>query len=72
MDTSIGVVGPHDLVYIPPMTWHQFRATGDEPMGFLCMVNTLRDKPQLPCEEDRARLAADPRIAAFLSGEPQG
>jgi len=55
-----------DLVHIPPMTWHQFRTTGDAPMGFLCMVNVERDKPQLPGEEDLARLKSDPAIAAFL------
>ncbi len=24
-----------DLVTVPPWTWHQFRATADEPLGFL-------------------------------------
>ena len=55
-----------DLVHIPPMTWHQFRTTGDEPMGFLCMVNAERDKPQLPTAEDLDALKRDPAIAAFL------
>ena len=55
-----------DLVTVPPMTWHQFRATKGEPLGFLCMVNAARDKPQLPTAEDVARLKADPTIAAFL------
>jgi hypothetical protein len=35
-------------------------------MGFLCMVNVERDKPQLPCEEDIAGLKANPAVAAFL------
>ncbi len=60
-----------DLVTVPPMTWHQFRATGDEPLGFLCMVNAQRDKPQLPTAEDIARLEKNPDIAAFLSGKPR-
>ena len=55
-----------DLVTVPPLTWHQFRATRGEPLGFLCMVNALRDKPQLPAADDLARLTADPAIAAFL------
>ncbi|HET7402013.1 MAG TPA: cupin domain-containing protein [Usitatibacter sp.] len=38
----------HDLVEIPPMTWHQFRAAPDEPLGFLCLVAAERDRPQLP------------------------
>jgi quercetin dioxygenase-like cupin family protein len=56
-----------DLVRIPPMTWHQFRTRGDEPMGFLCMVNVERDKPQLPTPDELEQLKADPAIAAFLS-----
>jgi len=57
---------PHDLVRVPPWTWHQFRAATDERLGFLCMVNVDRDRPQLPSDEDLANLQADPSIAAFL------
>jgi mannose-6-phosphate isomerase-like protein (cupin superfamily) len=60
-------IGQNDLVSVPPWTWHQFRATGDEPLGFLCMVDAERDKPQLPSDEELARLKANPQIAAFLS-----
>jgi quercetin dioxygenase-like cupin family protein len=56
-----------DLVRIPAMTWHQFRTAGAEPMGFLCMVNAERDRPQLPDDEELRRLRSDPRVAAFLS-----
>ena len=55
---------------VPAMTWHQFRATKGEPLGFLCMVNATRDKPQLPSVEDLAKLAANAKIAAFLRNEP--
>jgi mannose-6-phosphate isomerase-like protein (cupin superfamily) len=55
-----------DLVTVPPVTWHQFRATTAEPLGFLCMVNARRDKPQLPSAEDLARLRANAEIDAFL------
>ena len=57
-----------DLVTVPPLTWHQFRATKGEPMGFLCMVNALRDKPQLPTAEDLARLTDVPAVKEFLDG----
>ena len=60
-----------DLVTVPPMTWHQFRATNGEPLGFLCMVNADRDKPQLPSADEVARLRRDPAIAAFLDGKPR-
>lgn len=61
-------VKPYDLVTIPPWTWHQFRATREEPLGFLCMVNAKRDKAQLPSEQELRSLQSDPRIAAFLNG----
>ncbi len=61
-------VAAPDLVFIPPMTWHQFRATKAEAFGFLCMVNAARDKPQLPTDEELAALRQDPAIAAFLEG----
>jgi mannose-6-phosphate isomerase-like protein (cupin superfamily) len=51
-------IGLHDLVSVPPMTWHQFRAAGDEPLGFLCMVTTERDRPQLPAACEAERIAA--------------
>ena len=53
------------------MTWHQFRATKNEPLGFLCMVNAERDKPQLPTADDVDRLKRNPAIAAFLGNAPQ-
>ncbi len=64
----IRAVKPRDLLTIPAWTWHQFRADAGEAMGFLCMVNAERDRPQLPTETERAALAADPAIAAFLNG----
>ena len=59
-----------DLVTVPPMTWHQFRATAEGPLGFLCMVDAQRDKPQLPTPQDVERLKQNPAIAAFLDGKP--
>ena len=60
-------VGLHDLVHVPALAWHQFRARADAPLGFLCMVNGVRDRPQLPTADDMAALARDPAIAAFLA-----
>jgi quercetin dioxygenase-like cupin family protein len=56
----------HDLVKVPPLTWHQFRAPDDEPLGFLCLVKAERDRPQLPREEDLAALRADAAMAEFI------
>jgi quercetin dioxygenase-like cupin family protein len=67
---EVKAIATRDLVTVPAMTWHQFRATAGEPLGFLCMVNATRDKPQLPSPQDLAKLQADARIAAFLRDEP--
>ena len=64
--TEVRPVKQFDLVSIPSMAWHQFRATDNEPLGFLCMVNVLRDKPQLPDADDLAGLRKVPQIAQFL------
>jgi S-methyl-1-thioxylulose 5-phosphate methylthiotransferase len=56
----------HDLVTVPPWAWHQFRANAKAPLGFLCLVNAERDRPQLPSEDELKALKADPDIRAFL------
>jgi len=63
---------PHDLVTIEPWTWHQFRASGAAPLGFLCLVNSVRDRPQLPSAEEFAALRESPVVAAFLDGGALG
>ena len=68
--SEVRPIATRDLVTVPAMTWHQFRATASEPLGFLCMVNATRDKPQLPSDEELANLQADAKIAAFLRNEP--
>jgi mannose-6-phosphate isomerase-like protein (cupin superfamily) len=69
--TEVRAVEAHDLVTVPAWTWHQFRATADEPLGFLCMVNAGRDKPQLPTEAELAALRAEPVVAEFLGEGPE-
>jgi mannose-6-phosphate isomerase-like protein (cupin superfamily) len=64
--SEVRSIETRDLITVPPLTWHQFRATKGEPLGFLCMVNAERDKPQLPSAADIAGLTADPEVAAFL------
>jgi quercetin dioxygenase-like cupin family protein len=56
-----------DLVTVPPLTWHQFRAAADTPLGFLCMVDAERDKPVLPDAGELERMRASPNVAAFLA-----
>jgi mannose-6-phosphate isomerase-like protein (cupin superfamily) len=51
-------IGTHDLVSVPPMTWHQFHAAADAPLGFLCLVASDRDRPQLPTAAEARELQA--------------
>ena len=61
-------IGERDLVEVPPMTWHQFRAAPDAPLGFLCLVSRSRDRPQLPDAQAIASLRSTPAVADFLDG----
>jgi S-methyl-1-thioxylulose 5-phosphate methylthiotransferase len=63
---EVHTIETNDLVTVQPWTFHQFRAGGGEPLGFLCMVNADRDKPSLPTVEERRVLESNPKIAAFL------
>jgi quercetin dioxygenase-like cupin family protein len=65
---TVSDVAAFDLVTVPPMSWHQFRAGATEALGFLCMVNAQRDRPQLPEAADIQDLRADRAVAAFLDG----
>jgi quercetin dioxygenase-like cupin family protein len=58
-------LGTLDLVRVPPLTWHQFRA-GDSPFGFLCMVDCGRDRPERPNDQALAELRSDPAVAGFI------
>jgi quercetin dioxygenase-like cupin family protein len=62
---EIAELATNDLVKIPPLTWHQFRADGT-PFGFLCMVDCARDVPERPDVAALTTLRADPAIAEFI------
>jgi mannose-6-phosphate isomerase-like protein (cupin superfamily) len=55
----------HDLVRVPPLTWHQFRAAGDA-LGFLCMVDCERDVPERPDDAALAALRSRAAVAEFI------
>lgn len=57
--TELHPIAERDLVTIDPLTWHQFHAAPDAALGFLCLVASQRDKPQLPNEDERAVLSAN-------------
>jgi len=59
-------IGLHDLVKIPPQTWHQFRATKGDKLGFLCIVATERDRPERPGPEQLEELRETDAVAEFI------
>ena len=63
---TISEIRLHDLVHVPPMTWHQFRATKGEPLGFLCVVRTDRDRPERPNDETLAELKENEAVAEYI------
>lgn len=69
LGTEVRDVAARDVVYVPPMTWHQFRSREEadaEPLGFLCLVDCARDRPVRPSEQDLEELRQHPEAAAFL------
>jgi quercetin dioxygenase-like cupin family protein len=62
----VSEIGEHDLVEVPRLAWHQFRAADDAPLGFLCLVSALRDRPQLPGAADLEELRRAPAVADFI------
>jgi gentisate 1,2-dioxygenase len=56
----------NDVVHVPSWAWHQFRATDDDFLGFLCLVTCDRDRPTLPSVEDLENLRKSPEISAFI------
>lgn len=63
---KITEIGMNDVVHVPPMTWHQFRATNGEPLGFLCVVATERDRPQRPDADQVAELSRKNSVGDFI------
>lgn len=63
---EVFAVEAFDLVHVPPFTWHQFRADEDVPLGFLCLVDCDRDRPQRPTPEEAEALRALPVVGDFI------
>lgn len=66
IDRDIEDVRPFDVVHVPAATWHQFQATPDAPLGFVCVVSTERDRPQRPDDAQLTELRSDPKVAEFI------
>lgn len=51
LDNELQPINLHDVVYIAPETIHQFHADRSEELGFICVVDRVRDRPVIPTDE---------------------
>lgn len=63
---EVSDVEPFDHIYVPPETAHQFVSEGAEPFGFLCIVDSERDRPRALAPDELAQLRRNPALAAKL------
>jgi quercetin dioxygenase-like cupin family protein len=45
LDGEENALEPFDCVYVAPGAVHSFRAAAEEALGFLCVVDRVRDRP---------------------------
>lgn len=64
-DTSHDVAA-FDHILVPPNTAHQFVNAGDEPFGFLCIVDSERDRPRALTPTELAALRSTPAVASKI------
>lgn len=57
---------PYDAVYVAPRTPHRWMNAGDDPFGFLCPVDSRRDRPQPLDEAEWEALRANPVTAPYV------
>jgi mannose-6-phosphate isomerase-like protein (cupin superfamily) len=53
-------VAADDIVYVAPFELHQFVNRGNGPFGFYCFVESVRDIPQVPNDDEIERLLNTP------------
>lgn len=63
---NILTLKPFDVVLVPGMTWHQFRADSHDPLGFICTVDCHRDQPKKPTKKELDQLRQSVEIAQFI------
>lgn len=66
---TVREVRRHDVVYVGPLTPHQFVNRSDANFGFFCVVSAARDYSQELSPEELARLMASP---AGAYADPHG
>lgn len=60
VNDTVTEIASNDVVYVGPLELHQFVNRGNEPFGFYCFVDAMRDFSQEPTQEELDRLMASP------------
>ena len=68
--SEVKPIETRDLVTVPPMTWHQFRATARRAARLPVHGECHARQAATADGEDLAGLQEDAKIAAFLRNEP--
>lgn len=66
LDRDVHPINTHDCVFIGPECLHQFHASSDQPLGFLCIVDRERDRPRPPSADELAALRAIPGLREWV------
>jgi len=66
LDNEAIEIAGHDVVYISPETIHQFHADRGEPLGFLCVVDRYRDRPEIPDDTQIDQKITDSEVKARI------
>jgi quercetin dioxygenase-like cupin family protein len=59
-------IGAFDHVLVPANTPHQFINSGSEPFGFLCIVDSERDRPRALSPSELAALHNNPAVSTKI------
>ncbi len=62
LGNSLADIDLHDVIFIAPDTLHQFHADKGEPLGFLCVVDRYRDRPNLPDSDKIDRIISSGEV----------
>lgn len=49
---TVTEIGPNDVIYVAALELHQFVNRGNEPFGFYCFVDAVRDFSQEPTQAE--------------------
>lgn len=60
LNDTVTEIAANDVVYVAPLELHQFVNRGNEPFGFYCFVDAVRDYSQEPDEYELSRLMQSP------------